>query len=369
MRRLCALALLSGIAAGAQTSSDPAQTPTLSTTTVLVRIPTMVTTKSGEPVFTLTAKDFLVTDDDVPQAATLDDDTGAQPLALVIAIETGGAGSRHLDALRSLPNFLDTIVGGIPHRVALVTFDSTPALAQEFTPDLDTVGKALGQMQAGDQGAATLDALKFSVEELRGQPLQYRRAILLISETVDHGSHVGLEQALRVIGDTNTSIYSVAFSSSRSMAKHETAKMFSGPPGPAHGCMSKDSEITADSPDNRFEQAYDCLSLLAPPLRLIKVATLAAMDSLRKNVPETVARQTGGEYVTFGNERAVEHGLLSISNHLPNQYVLSFHPQAPHAGFHRLGVTLTEHADLKISARGSYWAADAPGVVLPSPAP
>ena len=333
--------------------------PTLNATATLVRVPVMVTTKSGEPVFALKPSDFHVTDDTVAQQITLDDDTGGQPLALVVIIETGGAGGRHLESTRKLPALLDTIVGGVEHRVALVSFDSTPQVAQEFTADTDAVGAAAEALQTGDAGAAILDALELSVGLLRDQPLQYRRAILLISETVDHGSHAGLKEVLRSIGDTNTTIYSAAFNSSRSAAGHEASKLFSGPPGPAHGCFSKGTEeedLASDTSDNRFVQAYDCLSLLAPPLRLIKIATLVAMDNLRKNVPESVARQTGGEYTTFHDTKELERGLFAISNHLPNQYVVSFHPQAPHPGLHTIGLALPDYPQLKVAARSSYWA-------------
>ena len=51
----------------------------------------MVRTKAGELVFTLTANDFTLTDDGVEQKVTLEQDTDSEPLALVIAIETGGA--------------------------------------------------------------------------------------------------------------------------------------------------------------------------------------------------------------------------------------------------------------------------------------
>ena len=148
--------------------------------------------------------------------------------------------------------------------------------------------------------------------------------------------------------------------------------MFNGPPGPAHGCMSKTTEdeaLASDTSDNRWMQAYDCLSLLAPPLRLIKIATLIAMDNLRRNVPESVARQTGGEYAVFNNEKGVEHGLFSISNHLPNQYVVTFHPQAPHPGLHAIGLELPQYPQLHVAARASYWAAAGPSSAAPAPAP
>lgn len=330
----------------------------------------MITAKSGEPVFTLKAGDFRVTDDAVPQQITLDDDTGSQPLALVVLIQTGGEGARHLDALHRFPTFLDTLVGGVEHRVALVSFDSAPTVVENFTGETDTVSTAVNHLQTGDRGAATLDALAFSVGMLERQPLRFRRAILLVSETVDHGSHIGLQTALKTIGDTNTTIYSVAFHSARSAGTHELGRMFNGPPGPAHGCMSKgteDENLASDTSDNRMMQAYDCLSLLAPPLRLVKIAALIAMDSLRRNVPETVARQTGGEYTTFNDAKGVERGLFSISNHVPNQYVITFHPQAPHPGLHTIGLELPEYPQLHVAARASYWAQTPPGSGVPSP--
>ena len=53
--------------------------------------------KSGKPVFTLTANDFTVTDNGVEQKISLEDDTDSQPLALVVALETGSGGARQLD--------------------------------------------------------------------------------------------------------------------------------------------------------------------------------------------------------------------------------------------------------------------------------
>ena len=266
-----------------------------------------------------------------------------------------------------LPTFVDAIVGGVEHRVAVVTFDSEPFLLQPFTSDPDHIRESTHNFEAGDNGAAILDALEFATDLLRPQPKQFRRAILLISETVDHGSKTTLEQSLRSTGDTNTTIYSVAFNSSRSETSHEAKKMFGqmnvpgyvsgpAPPGPPHGCMGEETEITADSPQNRWQQAYDCLSLLAPPLRLVKMATLVAMNNLRQNVPETVARQTGGEYAKFDNAKSLQRDLFGISNHLPNQYILSFHPQSPHPGLHTIGLELKNYDDLSVTARSSYWA-------------
>ena len=91
---------------------------------------------------------------------------------------------------------------------------------------------------------------------------------------------------------------------------------------------------------------------------------------MHRNAPETVAQLTGGEYFRFGNTRNLESSLLTISNHVPNRYVLSFQPRAPHPGLHSIKVRLKEHPNFVVTARRSYWADNEPtGVTEPIASP
>ena len=56
-----------------------------------------------------------------------------------------------------------------------------------------------------------------------------------------------------------------------------------------------------------------------------------------------------------------ERDLQTISNHIPNRYVLSFQPQSPHAGFHAIALSLPNYVELKVSARDGYWADEGAG--------
>lgn len=343
-------------AAQGPAGSPPVTDSTIRVRSTLVLVPALVRTKSGSLVYTLTAKDFSLTDNAVEQPVQLEDDAGGQPLALLVVVETGGAGGRQLDTYRTLPAMLEALIGGVPHKVGVVAFDSRAELVQKFTPQMDRVGIALNNLEPGDNGAAILDALALSVKILRAQPPEYRRAILLLSETVDHGSTTSLAEALRAISDTNTVIYSAAFSSARADAVHEASKIIQPhTPGPPTGCMGKDPEADPSVTENEFAKAFDCLSLLAPPLRVAKIAILAGINGLRKNTPETVAKLTGGESYKFSSVKSLEQDLATISNHIPNRYMLSFHPQSTQPGIHVLELTLKEHPDLKVTARSSYW--------------
>ena len=414
--------LLRAPLASAQTSPSP--TTTLDANSTLVLVPALVRDKAGELVFSLNANDFALTDDGIPQVLDLEEDTGGEPLALVVLIEAGAANRESgwhpstlgppPDRFSTLPTMIEALTGNVPHRIAVVGFDSGPELLQPFTSSMDTVADSIHDLSTnidGDGGAAILDALGFSLDLLRKQPPQYRRAILLLSETNDRGSKLKLEDALRAVSDTNTTIYSLAYSTGNTNASEYAhrelpTKLVPCPtepqlppnrdklapppppctppglkglildvltlqiglenpiPGPAHGCMST-SDPTVVVAKNPLIRAYDCLGQLLPPLALAKVGAIAATEDLRRNIPETVAHLTGGEYFQFNDARSLEASLQTISNHIPNRYILSFQPQSPHPGFHLITLQLPNYTNLHVSARNGYWA-DTPATLPPA---
>jgi VWFA-related protein len=382
--------------AGAQQSPD-AQGSIFTTQTTVVLVPALVRDRAGSIVYTLKPEDFRLTDDGVPQKLMLDADSGSEPLALVVVLEIGGAGARQFQQYDTiappLAPMLASIAGSVRHQVAVVTFDSAPNLLQPFTSDIDEAADALRGLRPGctrqehyenctgpnpvhdeplgDNGAAILDSLAFAVNLLRAEPPAYRRAILLVSETLDRSSQTTIEQAVRAITESNTTIYSIGYSTAKSEASHYAARQLptqpSGRPSgilslenhhpnPPNGCMGKDPDPDPDTPASRWSQFYDCMGQLVPPLTFAKMAAIATADSLRKNVPATVARLTGGEYFKLGSEKGFERDLAVISNRLPNRYSLSFHPQSPRAGLHTLRLSLPGYAGLEVTARTSYWA-------------
>jgi VWFA-related protein len=382
LRRLIAITLFAASSVLAQTPATPTPaasdaqeqvfTPdgpgySITAKSTLVLVPALVKTKSGQLVYTLKANDFVLTDDGVQQPLRLEDDNGGQPLAMVICVEVGGAGRNHLHDYDGLAASLDNMLGGIPHKVAIVAFDSSPTLVHHFSSHLDSISQTLASQEDGDSGAAILDAINFSVDQLRPVPTTYRRAILLFSETKDNGSHTTLAQALRAISDTNTAIYSVAFSSNRADEAGAASKIHSDEPGPDHGCFSHDPKTdkvvkedgsTGPAEETKGTQYFDCAAQLAPPLILARMAEIALRNALRKNISEAVAQSTGGENFKFKDAKTLNRDLFTIANHIPNRYVLSFHPLNPHPGLHAVTLKLKNYPNLVVEARSSYWVDD-----------
>lgn len=335
--RLAGILAIAVFAAGiaspqAQRAKSSSQSAILTSRSNVVLVPALVKDKSGEVVFSLTAGDFILTDNGVIQPLQIEADTDSEPIA-----------------------------------VAVIAFDSAPRLQLGFTPSTDAAAKAIANLQAGDSGAAILDALNFGIDALRRQPPEYRRAILLFSETADSSSRTSLENVLREVDDTNTAIYSFAFSSTKAAVAHEAQKLprpggspYEDVPYGKGGCMSRGSD--PDAHGNRGVQALDCASDLFPPLRLVRMAFLSAREGLRRNVPQTVARLTGGEYFPFKNSSSLARDLLTVSNDVPNYYVLSFSPASPSPGFHDLKLTVKDRPELIVKARDAYWVDEDPRV-------
>jgi VWFA-related protein len=335
---------------------------TLTVRSNLVVVPALVTTKEGKVVFELSADDFLLTDNGVSQRLTLDQDTDSQPIALAVVVEIGGAGVNHFADYQHLDSILDALMGNVEHQVAVIGFDSAPHLLLPFTANPEEASQQLANLQPGDRGAAILDGVAFAVARLRELPARYRRAILLLSETIDQGSVTSRDDALRLISDTNTTMYSFGFSSTRSAVAHEASKLNNSQPGPAHGCFSKEG-ADAEYEGHYSKQVLDCISQLAPPLRLATMAFLATRNSLRTNTAESIAQLTGGEFFHFHNAKDLKTGLIAVSNDVPNFYVLSFHPTPPTPGLHALHLEIKdldkkERKRLVLRARREYWLED-----------
>ena len=350
--------ILVGVALGASALQSQRTSPTIKLGSDLVEVPALVTTRKGELISSLPASAFSLTDNGVPQQLSLVPGSDIQPLALVVIVETGGAGGRCLADYRNLASILTSLIGAVDHNVALITFDSIPHLVEPFTPNVNLIAGDLEGLQAGDNGAGILDAVSFGVQLLRTEPRRYRRAILLFSETIDNGSSTSRTEALRLISDSNITIYSFAFSSTAAAVDHEASKFNRDQPGPARGCFSHDH--TGDPTDAEYDghysqQVLDCISMLVPPLRLVTMAFLAVHDSLRIKTAKTLAKLSGGEFFGFEDAAELEKDLIRATHDMPNFYVLSFQPTNPVPGMHVLQLTVRDRPHLRVKGRTAYW--------------
>jgi VWFA-related protein len=339
MRSRCWLVLLpflcSTVSQG-QSNAPDVQTnpPPFRSESTVVLVPTLVRTKSGEVVHGLTADDFIVEDNGVDQSVRLDNSVDIEPLSVVVTVEIGRdavlilptAGTGKTPSaeapLSGLGTMLKAFVGQDEADVAVVSFDSHVHLVQGFSEDIPSVADKLDKLAPGDDGAAILDAVSYSVELFNHQATNGRRVLLLISETRDQGSHIArIANIVQEVGLSNTIVYSLAFSPAR-------------------------AEFMHDLHEQPARNTYP--NLLAP--------LMIGANSVRKNSAMTIARLAGGEYATFTNARSFDEHIETFAGDDRDRYVLAFQPQSPKPGPHTITVRLrNRQPGYTVTARSMYW--------------
>jgi len=319
MRRLPWLLLIVGSVVAAQVN-----TPTFTSQSNVVLVPVLVRDQNRSPVYGLAAGDFIVEDNGIPQETRLEEEDQAQPISLLIAIQVGRRARREFTRIRNLGTMLEPVLKQPQTEAAVLAFDHSLEVVQDFTQDDEAIQASLKNLQSGDNGAAILHAVQYGVRLLNKRREGRQRVLLLVSETRDHGSRFArIEDVVSLIGDSGATVYSLSFSPSASNAL-DTAR----------GTNRDEMRPTAD---------------------VLAVAQLA-VQAMRKNTPKALADQTGGEYELFETSKEFESHMTDFTNHLHSRYLLSFAPKDPQAGLHLLRVQLRDPAKGTVLARSSYWA-------------
>lgn len=312
-------------------AASPAQdNPVFKGESQIVVVPTLVKDPDGRLVDGLQAKDFVLEDDGVEQAFQVDQDVDSQPVSIVVALQTGRRAWREFSRIGQLGSLLDNIIaeGNATSEITVVQFDSRVRTVRGFNQDDTSVADYLKSLSPGDNGAAILDAVNYSVRLLSNLPKDHAKFLLLVSETRDHGSKKSsLEEVVEGAGRSDVLMYALPFSPSLSQVL--------------------DTERGLNRDEWRPKGAP--LDFGGP--------TFMAMNSIRKNVPKALTSMTGGEYELFASEKTFENHVIDFTNHLHSRYVLTFQPKQPHPGLHELSVRVRESKNLTVLARTSYWVA------------
>ena len=299
--------------------------PTFHSQSNVVVVPALVRDANGDAVYGLRVSDFIIEDDGVEQAVQMDEAAAGEPLSLMIAVQTGRKAEHEFPRIAGLHDMLTPILEQPGNQIAIVTFDSQIELAQDFTSDPSQIDRVLQHLPPGDDGAAILNTVNYCVGMLNKQPGSRKRVLLLISEKRDYGSNAAIvDSVITSIGDSNTTIYSLIFAPAHTSATRRL-----------HGADPED--------------------IGAPPVDIMALLDLARA-SMKKNMAKSIAAQSGGEYELFDSRKSFESRMIDFTNHLHSRYLLSFQPNDPHPGLHRIRVKLKQANGAAVLARGSYWA-------------
>jgi VWFA-related protein len=258
----------------------------------LVVAPTSVTDHAGNFVNGLSAADFQLFDNDVPQQVHEDGDF--LPISLGIAIQTNLKGPS-IQRVRELGPLLGALVVGVGGEAAIFSFTDKLDVRQDFTPDLGRLTHALRRIEFSPGPNHVIDAALDAIHLLDRRPEVRRRILLLLSEPRDQGSASTLDDALADVTMSNTLIYWLNVG--RGMS--------------ARGMSAEDA---------------------APAM----------------------TRFTGGQQYSLPNGRALESAITQIGEEIHGQYLLSYTPATNETGFHRIRV-VAKRARVEVRSRPGYW--------------
>jgi VWFA-related protein len=304
--------------------------------------------KHGKTISNLTKDDFLLQEDGHPQPIDYFARESDLPLRLGLLVDTSLSQRRVLEDERTASySFLDHLLRVDKDLAFVIHFDREVELLQDFTPSRPKLQAALQSLQTpqfdsggggsaggggygggggggrgrGSRGAGTLlyDAVYLAANELMSKQ-QGRKAVIILSDGVDHGSRETLTTAIETAQRADTVVYSILFKDDEGYGNRGGMM---GPGGGHHG-------------GGRF-----------PPQQ-------ERPDG--KKILQQISKETGGRLFEVSKKETVDKIYAQIEEELRNQYSLGYTPDKNAGpGYHKIQLT-TKQKDLVVQARDGYYA-------------
>jgi len=345
-----------------------AQQPTTYSVEVkVVNVLTTVRDKHGKLINNLSQDDFVLDEDGRQQSIKYFSRETDLPLTLGLLVDTSLSQRRVLEQERSASgSFVDKVLREDKDKAFLIHFDREVELLQDLTssreklqaglrllqtsaPDQDRSGGSAGGGGSGGGypnggrgsgrggyshhgGTLLYDSVYLASDELM-QKQHGRKAVIVLTDGVDHGSKVSLDRAIESAQRADTVVYSILFADKDAYGSNGGwnrggGGMGGGPYGGRHGGgYPPPRQPQQDHPDG-------------------------------KKILERLSRETGGRMFEVSKKQTIEQIYQQIQDELRNQYNLGYTPDRASEGpeYHKIHV-VTKQNDLVVQARDGYYSA------------
>lgn len=318
MARASAAALVSFCAAAFCAAQD---TPDIQVNVDLVTISCEVNNSSGAPVTDLKAEDFGVLDNGQPRAIRSFWRESDLPLTVALVADVSGSQAGYIRNHReAIARFLKQVIGPRDRAMVVEVAGKVRLIAglTGSTGDLNAAVEKIGSAEGQHSpllgpacrnnsfphscgGTALWHGLYYTAQELK--PVTGRKAIVVLSDGIDTGSDISLNDLIDTTQSAGTVVYSIKYAS---------------------------------------------------PMRFLSIG--GAIAQAVSHGLDRLSRETGG--LLFPNPgRNTAEVFARIESDLRNMYLLGFSPPAGarDGKFHALTVT-TARPGLAMRSRAGYWA-------------
>src|SRR5579862_5145984 len=329
-----------------QQQAPPQSQSKISTQVKLVTVYAAVRDKHGKIISNLNQSDFALQEDARPQTIRYFARESDLPLTLGLLVDTSLSQRRVLDQEKSASySFFDHILREDKDKAFLIHFDREVELLQDLTASREKLRAGLEQLDTpsfsntsaggggggsgrghGHGGGGTLlyDSIYLASNELMKKQ-QGRKALIILTDGVDHGSKESLNTAIASAQRADTAVYSILFADEDAYGSGGRGG-YGGHGGYGGGGRGGGGRYPQqDRPDG-------------------------------KKVLERISKETGGQLFEVKKKLPIEEIYAQIEEELRNQYSLAYTPDRPgdDATYHLIHVTVNQK-DLIVQAREGYY--------------
>jgi VWFA-related protein len=366
---IAALSVLPGV--GPSLWAQDAATTTIAVDVKVVTLPVTVRDKHGKIVRDLTKDDFTLQADGRPQVIKYFSQDANLPLTMGLLLDTSRSQTNVLDAERNASrSFLDQMLVQPKDKAFLIHFDREVELLQDLTSSREKLQAALDLLKtpsdrersndpndndSGGSGSSShhgggtqlYDAVYLASNELlKKQP--GRKAIIILTDGVDHGSKTYLESAIESAQRADTVIYSVYFAEPH---REEGQRPGGGTgrgggggwPGGGGGWPGGGGGYPGGGGGRRGGGQ--------------RQPQESHTDG--KKILQRISKETGGRFFEVTKKETVGDIYDSIVEELRVQYNMGFTPDKDSAssGYHHIELTVKgKDKDLSVQTRDGYYA-------------
>ena len=313
---------------------------------IFVMAPVIVRDARGSIVNGLTPLDFELYDNGKLQKIT--EDATTHPMSLVVAVQSSANMEKLLPNIRKIGSLFSGLVLGEAGEMAVLSFDHRVQTMTEFTSDADKISDAFKNIKSGSTPNHLNDAAMKGVNMLRTRDKSRRRVLMLISETRDNGSSMGVRDVLTEAEFRDITVYAVEVSHllTSLTSKAEPPRPSAIPPEARHLPAGVIGTQTTDAQQNMGDYS--------PMIKEIFTAVKAIFIS---NPQEIYTKYTGGREYSYMTQKGLEQAISDIGNEIHSQYLLTYLPNNTNeAGYHEIEVRILKPG-LKVTTRPGYWSA------------
>ena len=308
--------------------------------------------KHGNIISNLTKADFALEQDGKPQVIGYFARESDLPLTLGLLVDTSLSQRRVLDQERTASHsFLDHILREEKDKAFVIQFDREVDLLQDPTSSRQRLQNAIDHISApefarrppggppntggqgsggghgahGVHGGGTLfyDAVFLASDELMKKQ-QGRKALIILTDGVDHGSKETLDEAIETAQRADTIVYCILF------ADKEGYSGGGGFGGPHAGGMGGHG----GGYPRRTEESHP--------------------DG--KKVLQQMSKASGGRFFEVSKKEPIDKIYAAIDEELRNQYVIGYTPEKPDStiGYHQLHLAVKQK-DMVVQTRDGFY--------------